>query len=49
VFLNGTDNDYLDALPGIRRKTLSHGAATLMSEFRLQAGYPLPIHDHSQE
>ena len=36
-------------LPGIRRRTLSYGDATLMSEFRLQAGYPLPIHEHPQE
>ena len=49
MFLNGSDDGYLDALPGIRRKTLSYGDATLMSEFRLRAGYPLPIHDHPQE
>jgi quercetin dioxygenase-like cupin family protein len=49
VFLTGTDDGYLDALPGIRRKTLSYGDATLMSEFRLRAGYPLPIHDHPEE
>jgi quercetin dioxygenase-like cupin family protein len=49
VFLNGTDDGYVDALPGIRRKTLSYGAETLMAEFRLLAGYPLPIHDHPQE
>ncbi len=49
MFLNGSDDGYLDALPGIRRKTLSYGDATLMSEFRLQAGYPLPIHEHPQE
>jgi len=49
VFLGASDDGYLDALPGIRRKTLSHGAATLMSEFRLQAGHPLPVHEHPQE
>jgi len=49
VFLTSTDDGYLEALPGIRRKTLSYGAATLMTEFRLQAGYPLPVHDHPQE
>jgi quercetin dioxygenase-like cupin family protein len=49
MFLNGDDGGYLDALPGIRRKTLSYGDATLMSEFRLQAGYPLPSHEHPQE
>ena len=49
MFLDASDEGYLDALPGIRRKTLSYGDATLMSEFRLQAGYPLPTHDHPQE
>jgi quercetin dioxygenase-like cupin family protein len=49
VFLGASDDGYLDALPGIRRKTLSHGAATLMCEFRLQAGYSLPVHEHLQE
>jgi quercetin dioxygenase-like cupin family protein len=49
VFSHATDDGYLDALPGIRRKTLSYGASTLMSEFRLRAGSPLPSHEHPQE
>lgn len=49
VFLRSDDEGYLDVLPGIRRKTLSFGADTLMCEFRLQAGFPLPVHDHPQE
>ena len=49
MFVQATDQGYLDALPGIRRKTLSYGAATLMSEFRLKAGSPLPMHEHPQE
>jgi quercetin dioxygenase-like cupin family protein len=49
MFLNGGDDGYVDALPGILRKTLSYGEATLMSEFRLRAGSPLPLHDHPQE
>jgi unsaturated pyranuronate lyase len=49
VFLNASDDGYLDVLPGIRRKTLSYGDSTLMSEFRLRAGCTLPIHDHPQE
>ena len=49
MFVQATDQGYLDALPGIRRKTLSFGAATLMSEFRLKAGSPLPMHEHPQE
>ncbi len=49
MFLSRDDEGYVDVLPGICRKTLCHGAATLMSEFRLQAGFPLPMHDHPQE
>jgi quercetin dioxygenase-like cupin family protein len=49
VFLNASDDGYLDALPGIQRKTLSHGTRTLMAEFHLLAGFPLPVHEHSQE
>jgi len=49
VFLSHDDEGYVDVLPGIRRKTLCHGAETLMSEFRLLAGFPLPMHDHPQE
>ena len=49
MFLTGGDEGYVKVLPGIRRKTLCFGAATLMSEFRLRAGLPLPAHDHPQE
>lgn len=49
MFLTGSDEGYVEVLPGIRRKTLCFGAATLMSEFRLRAGSPLPAHDHPQE
>jgi len=49
MFVETGDDGVVDALPGIRRRTLSYGAATLMIEFRLRAGYPLPVHDHPQE
>jgi len=49
VFLNGGDDGFVDALPGIRRRTLSFGDVTLMCEFRLRAGFPLPAHEHLQE
>jgi len=49
VFLSRDDEGYVDVLPGIRRKTLCHGDATLMSEFHLLAGFPLPLHAHPQE
>jgi quercetin dioxygenase-like cupin family protein len=49
VFLRAARDGYVAVLPGIRRRTLSFGAATLMTEFRLQAGCPLPVHHHPQE
>jgi quercetin dioxygenase-like cupin family protein len=49
MFTHADGDGYLDVLPGIRRKTLSFGAETLMAEFRLEAGHPLPIHDHPEE
>jgi unsaturated pyranuronate lyase len=49
VFTSGGDDGYLDALPGIRRRTLSYGDATLMTEFRLRGGAVLPVHDHVYE
>jgi quercetin dioxygenase-like cupin family protein len=49
VFVNGSDEGFVQVAPGIRRKTLGFGGATLLSEFRLEAGHPLPIHDHPQE
>lgn len=49
MFVNAGDDGWVDALSGIRRKTLSYGRATLMTEFRLRAGCPLPVHEHPQE
>ncbi len=49
MFTHADPAGYHDALPGIRRKTLSYGAETLMAEFRLTAGATLPAHDHPQE
>ena len=49
MFATSSDHGYVDALPGIRRKTLSYGAATVLVEFRLDAGATLPVHDHPQE
>ena len=49
VFAHAADEGFVDALPGIRRKTLAHGDATLLTEFRLEAGAVLPVHDHPQE
>lgn len=43
------EEGYIRALPGIARKTLVHGEKTLMVEFRLQKGFPLPSHAHPHE
>jgi quercetin dioxygenase-like cupin family protein len=40
---------YLQALPGIRQKTLSYGGKMLMVEFFLDKGSELPLHAHSNE
>lgn len=40
---------YLEALPGIHRKTLAYGEKTLMCEFILDAAAVLPVHSHLQE
>lgn len=40
---------YQEALPGIDRKTLVHGAQTLLTEFRMRKGSSLPPHAHPHE
>jgi quercetin dioxygenase-like cupin family protein len=40
---------YTKALDRITRKTLVHGAKTLMTEFRLEQGAVLPKHMHPHE
>jgi quercetin dioxygenase-like cupin family protein len=49
VFVRAGEDGYVDALPGILRKTLSYGHTTLMAEFHLTAGFPLPVHEHPHE
>jgi quercetin dioxygenase-like cupin family protein len=44
-----SNEGYINVLPGIERKTLVHGGATLLTEFRLEGGCTLPGHSHSQE
>lgn len=43
------DEGYISVLPGIERKTLVHGGATLLVEFKLKGGCTLPGHNHPQE
>jgi len=40
---------YLEALAGIRRKTLVDGGRTQLVEFRLAEGAVIPLHRHPQE
>ncbi len=40
---------YNDILPGIKIKTLVHGAGTLMTKFVMQGGSKLPAHSHPYE
>jgi len=49
MFASADPGGYQIVVPGIRRKTLCHGDATLISEFRLDAGHVLPLHAHPQE
>ncbi len=43
------DAGYIDAMDGIKRKTLVYGDITLLAEFRLEGGKTLPMHAHPQE
>jgi quercetin dioxygenase-like cupin family protein len=49
MFTAAAEEGYAEVLPGIRRKTLSHGDSTLMTEFRLERAAVVPLHDHPQE
>lgn len=49
MFAKQTSAGYLRALEGVERKTLVHGAKTLMTEFRLRKGAVLPRHSHPHE
>jgi len=49
MFYKKDDAGYHQITKGISRKTLTFGEHTLFTEFRLEAGYVLPCHAHSQE
>jgi quercetin dioxygenase-like cupin family protein len=49
MFEKRSDAGYHPALDGVERKTLVHGAKTLMTEFRLRKGSVLPRHSHPYE
>jgi quercetin dioxygenase-like cupin family protein len=49
MFKRHDPSGFVQALDKITRKTLSHGARTLMTEFRLEQGAVLPKHRHPHE
>lgn len=49
MFTKHMSEGYLKPLPGIEQKTLVWGDKTLLTEFRLGGGNPLPIHSHPHE
>jgi quercetin dioxygenase-like cupin family protein len=49
MFTSASTSGFKDAVPGIRFKTLAHGAKTLFSEFHLSKGAVLPRHSHPHE
>lgn len=44
-----SENGYVNAVEGIKRKTLVFGSETLMTEFKLEKGNTLPKHKHPHE
>jgi len=49
MFSLPSDSGFAPVLRGITIKTLVHGAATLLTEFRLERGSLLPPHSHPHE
>ena len=49
MYYQKNDNNYRQALAGIRYKTLVHGARTSLSEFHLAKGSIIPEHAHHHE
>lgn len=44
-----SDSGYIQAAPGIKRKTLIYGEKTLMTEFVMGKDVDLPMHSHPEE
>lgn len=49
MFTKSDVGGYKEPLEGVRMKTLAHGENTLLSEFRLDRGAVVPVHQHPQE
>lgn len=44
-----SEDDYINVLEGIKRKTLVFGSNSLMTKFKLEKGKRLPLHKHPNE
>lgn len=49
MFTRHSIDGYRTVAPGVELRTLCHGTATLMAQFRLAAGHELPTHSHPHE
>ncbi len=49
MFQKHTENGYIEAVPGVGRKTLVYGEKTLLGKFLLKKGSHLPGHSHPHE
>lgn len=49
MFYTSSTEDYEEARPGVKIKTLVYGEKTLLAELRLNKGSSLPAHSHPHE
>jgi quercetin dioxygenase-like cupin family protein len=49
MFSKATVDGYRTVAPGVELRVRCHGAATMLTEFRLAAGHELPTHSHPHE
>jgi quercetin dioxygenase-like cupin family protein len=49
MFSKHSEEGFIQAMEGIRRKTLVYGEKTLLSVFRMEKGAHLPRHTHPHE
>jgi quercetin dioxygenase-like cupin family protein len=49
MFSDRASTELREMLPGVRMRTLAFGDNTLMSEFEIDAGAVIPVHDHPHE
>ncbi|MEZ5336194.1 MAG: hypothetical protein R2741_13700 [Methanolobus sp.] len=49
MFRKHESSGYKEILPGIKMKTVAYGEKTLMTEFLLDRGSLLPLHEHVHE